>query len=336
VSAAITALRRAIYYLDRELAPRQKVRAFSRAIDVVESLDPGELEHRVGSGTLTDLDGIGASTGAVIAAAVRGEPSTYLDELEKRTRVPLGEGQELRELLKGDCHAHSRWSDGGATIAEMAATARDLGHEYIVITDHSARLTFAHGLSEERLSAQLDEIEHLNDELNPFRVLTGLEVDILVDGALDMSDAMLARLDLVVASVHSEFAMSSHDMTRRLVTAIANPHVDVVGHITNRKLSGRGRPASDFDAEVVFAACSRFDTAVEVNCRPERRDPPGELLDLALEWGCPVAVNTDAHAPGQLEWQAFGCDKAARHGVPDELIVNTYGADELVAWASAS
>ena len=124
-------------------------------------------------------------------------------------------------------------------------------------------------------------------------------------------------------------------MTRRMVMAVASPHVDVLGHCTGRKVVGRGRPPSRFDAEIVFAACSRFDTAVEINCRPERRDPPEDLLELALEWGCKVSIDTDAHAPGQLEWQPWGCDLAARMEIEPERIVNTYGADDLIAWAAA-
>ena len=204
------------------------------------------------------------------------------------------------------------------------------------MTDHSPRLTIAHGLSEERLANQLEEIEALNAELAPFRILTGLEVDILADGTLDLSDEMLDRLDLVVASVHSKFKMPAPEMTRRMVVAIANPHVNVLGHMTNRKVVGGGRPPSEFDAEIVFAACANFDTAVEINCRPERQDPPDELLALALEWDCKLAIDTDAHAPGQLEWQSYGCDKAARHQVEPERVVNTLTADELIDWAAGS
>ncbi len=338
MSAAVDALRRAIYYLDRELAPGQKGRAFSRAIDVVADLDPSELEQRVAAGTLTGLDGIGKSTASVISAAVTGEPNTYLDELDERSRVPLGVGAALRAQLRGDCHLHSTWSDGSASIREMALAARALGHEYVVVTDHSARLTMAHGLSEARLAAQLDAIAELNDELAPFRVLSGLEVDILVDGALDLSAAMLGRLDVVVASVHSKFTMPAAEMTRRMVLAAANPHVDILGHCTNRKVSGTakgaGRPPSAFDADMVFAACAQFATAVEINCRPERQDPPDDLLALALEWDCHLAINTDAHALGQLEWQAYGCDKATRHGAAPARVLNTYDADTLVAWGT--
>jgi putative hydrolase len=333
--SAVGALRQAIYYLDRELAPVQKVRAFRRAIDVVEELPDGELESRVRAGTLTELAGIGKSTASVISAAINGSPDTYLAKLEERSRVRLGAGADLRAALRGDCHTHSTWSDGGASIEEMANAAHELGHDYIVMTDHSPRLTVAHGLSEERVRAQLDEIDRLNEGLHPFRILTGLEVDILVDGSLDLSDEMLARLDVVVASVHSKFKLPPEEMTRRMVLAIASPHVDILGHLTNRKVLGGGRPPSDFDPDIVFAACVKFDTAVEINCRPERQDPPEELLELAVEWNCRLAIDTDAHAPGQLEWQAFGCDKAARHGVDPDQIVNTMGADELLAWAAS-
>jgi putative hydrolase len=298
-------------------------------------LADGELEKRVHAGTLTELDGIGKSTGSVIEAAVLGEPSTYLSDLESRSEISIGEGADLRAGLRGDCHAHSTWSDGGATVREMALAAQALGHDYLVMTDHSPRLTIAHGLSEERLAAQLEEIEGLNRELAPFRILTGMEVDILVDGRLDLSDAMLKRLDVVVASVHSKMRLPSPEMTQRMVLAIANPHVDILGHLTNRKVVGAGRPPPEFDADMIFAARARFDTAVEINCRPECQDPPDELLALAIEWDCKLAIDTDAHAPGQLEWQSYGCGKAARHGVHVDQVINTMAADDLVVWAAS-
>lgn len=331
----VEALQQAIHYLDREFAPSQKVRAFQRAIDVVDSTGPEEIAARAEADTLTELDGIGKSTAEVISDALSGNDDGYLARLEERSRVPIGEGAPVLAAIRGDCHAHTTWSDGGAPLRAMAETAIAIGHDWIVITDHSARLTIAHGLSEERLARQLEEVEALNAELAPFRVLTGMEVDIFEDGSLDLADEMLARLDLVVGSVHSKMRLPREDMTRRMVTAIASPHVDVLGHCTNRMLVGRGRPPSDFDPEIVFAACARFDTAVEINCRPERQDPPEQLLDLALEWECKVAINTDAHAAGQLEWQAFGADKAVRCGVPVDDIVNTWTADELLEWTAA-
>ncbi|MGI9605436.1 MAG: PHP domain-containing protein [Acidimicrobiales bacterium] len=326
------ALRRAIYYLDRELAPSSKVRAFQNALSVVNELAPEELVARAQSDTLTELDGIGSSTSAVIAEALDGTTDGYLAKLDERSRVPVGVGSELRDTIRGDCHSHSTWSDGGAPLTEMAEAARAIGHEYLVATDHSARLTVAHGLNEERLRNQLRELAFVNDSVAPFRVLAGMEVDIFEDGTLDLSDDMLGQLDVVVASVHSKLRLPAEQMTRRMVTAIANPHVDILGHMTNRKVSGTGRAPSEFDAEIVFAACAKFDTAVEINCRPERQDPPEELLELAVEWDCYVAIDTDAHAPGQLEWQAYGCDKAVRCGVDPDRIINTWTADELLEW----
>ncbi len=331
----VAALERAIHCLDRELAPAQKVRAFQRAVEVVETAGPAEIEARAQAGTLTGLDGIGPSTAAVIAEALAGVEDGYLAGLEERSRIGVGEGAAVLAALRGDCHAHTTWSDGGAPLRAMVRTAIELGHDWMVITDHSARLTVAHGLNEERLASQLDEIAALGEEVAPFRILTGMEVDIFEDGSLDLSDEMLAELDVVVASVHSKMRLPREEMTRRMVTAVASPHTDILGHCTNRKLIGRGRPPSEFDAEVVFAACARFDTAVEINCRPERQDPPEELLELAVEWGCKLAVNTDAHATGQLEWQPYGADKAARCGVRTESIVNTWSADEVLAWTAA-
>ena len=270
----------------------------------------------------------------MISEAVQGVDDGYLAELDQRSMLEVDGGHQLRAALRGDCHMHSLWSDGGAPIEAMAVSARALGHDYIVLTDHSARLTIAHGLDEGRLSQQLDEIAALNERLSPFRILTGMEVDIFEDGSLDLSDEMLARLDLVVASVHSKMRMPADDMTRRMVAAVASPHVDVLGHCTNRKLVGRGRPPSEFDADYVFAACATTSTAVEINCRPERQDPPDELLELALEWECLIAIDTDAHAPGQLEWQDYGCEKAERVGVARDRVVNTWSADELVAWTT--
>ena len=324
------ALDRAIYLLDRDLAPVQKVRAFARGRTLLDGLDPDQVELLVRTGRLTSLDGIGPSIDAVVSGAYGVGPTDYLDELEATTEVPLGPGTELREALRGDCHSHSTWSDGGGELRAMAEAARALGHDYLVATDHSARLTVAKGLSPERLAEQLVEIDALNDELAPFRILTGMEVDILADGGLDLPDDFLARLDVVVASVHHKIHMPEQEMTRRLVTAVANPHVDILGHCTNRKVLGQGRKPSVFDADYVFAACARFDTAVEINCRPERQDPPDDLLELALQWDCRLSIDSDAHAPGQLEWVNYGCDRAAELGVEADRIINTRSADDLL------
>ncbi len=334
----IEALERVAYLQDRGLLPSQKTAAFLRAAEVLRELPGGELDRRLTERSLTDLPGIGTSTAEVITQAAAGEVPARITQLEAATEIPLGPGADIRAALRGDCHSHSSWSDGGASVATMAHTARDLGHEYLVMTDHSPRLTVAHGLNRDRLLAQLDEIAALNEQMAPFRILTGVEVDILTDGSLDQDPDLLERLDIVVASVHSKLKMAAREMTERMVLAIASPLVDILGHCTGRKVKGFGaeqtvvRPEARFDPDIVFAACARFDTAVEINCRPERQDPPPDLLDLALEWRCKISIDTDAHAPGQLEFQRYGCDKAARHGIDAAQIINTWPADELLAW----
>jgi putative hydrolase len=323
------ALRQIAFQLERGGAPTYRVRAFRRAAEVVDGLAAGELERRIGAGTLEALKGIGATTAQVITEAARGERPAYLAGL--LDEQPASGRTGLRAALRGDCHTHSNWSDGGSTPREMAEAARELGHEWIALTDHSPRLTVANGLSADRLRAQLTLISQLNAELVPFRILTGIEVDILDDGTLDQSEELLGQLDVVVASVHSKLRMPARPMTERMVTAIRNPNVDVLGHCTGRLLGGRGRrPESVFDPEVVFSACRQEGVAVEINCRPERRDPPDRLLRLAAEIGCIFAIDTDAHAPGQLDWQGNGTVRAEEAGIAAGRVINTRGADELI------
>jgi putative hydrolase len=333
VVTPVEALERVVHYLDRAHETGFKTKAFVRALDVVRSTSPDEIAERAANNTLKQLDGIGDSSARIIKEALAGDTS-YLEKLDRETKVPLTrEGQVYRDALRGDCHLHSTWSDGGATIEAMANTARALGHEYMVLTDHSARLTVAHGLDRDRLLEQLKVIDALNERLAPFRILTGMEVDILEDGTLDLDDDLLARLDIVVGSVHSKLRMEGFLMTPRMVRAIESPHVDILGHCTGR-LIGK-RPQSEFDPERVFAACAATNTAVELNSRPERLDPPEELLTLAIEHGCWFSIDSDAHATGQLEWQPHGCNRAAAGGVPIERVINTMAADDLLAWASA-
>ncbi len=328
---------RVVHYLDRAHDKGFKAKAFIRALDVVRATPPDELAARAANNTLTELEGIGSSTAAVIADALAGKTPAYLVKLEADSKVPITpEGQVYRDALKGDCHLHSTWSDGGAPIEAMAAAAIALGHEYMVQTDHSARLTIAHGLNEDRLAEQLEQIAAVNADIaaagHDFRILSGMEVDILEDGSLDLSDDMLSRLDVVVASVHSKLRMEKAQMTERMLLAVASPHVDILGHCTGRMIGKR--PPSEFDADYVFAACAQFGTAVEINCRPERLDPPRPLLDLAIEYDCWFSIDSDAHATGQLEWQPHGCDRAAERGVPIDKIINTMSADDLLAWTA--
>jgi putative hydrolase len=329
----VAALREIAYYKDRAREEPRRVMAYRRAADAVEALNDAQRDRLGQSNSWQNLSGVGPKTAKVIAEAWAGQVPELL--LELRSGAPDLGGGEIRTALRGDLHLHSNWSDGSAPIAEMMRTAKSLGHEYCALTDHSPRLTIANGLSADRLRAQLDVIDELREELAPMRILTGIEVDILEDGSLDQEDDLLERLDIVVASVHSKLSMDGAAMTRRMVRAISNPHTDVLGHCTGRLVDGnRGlRPESKFDAEKVFTACRDHGTAVEINSRPERRDPPTRLMNLALEIGCVFSIDTDAHAPGQLEFLAYGAQRASDNGVPPERVINTWPGDQLLAWS---
>jgi len=330
----VAALRRIAFYKDRAGEDPRRAMAYRKAADIVDALDD-EVRTRHGrTGSWRTLPGIGPKTAAVIAQAWSGREPDTLTEL-KATAEDFGGGQ-IRTALRGDLHCHSDWSDGSAPIAEMMRTAAALGHDYCALTDHSPRLRIANGLSAERLRRQLDTIDELRESLAPFRILTGVEVDILEDGTLDHDPALLARLDIVVASVHSKLAMDPAAMTRRMVRAVADGTVTVLGHCTGRLVAGsRGtRPESGFDADAVFAACAETGTAVEINSRPERRDPPMRLLTLAAEIGCLFSIDTDAHAPGQLDFLGLGATRALAAGLPSERIINSWPVERLQSWSA--
>ncbi|MET0954541.1 MAG: PHP domain-containing protein [Cryobacterium sp.] len=339
---AVDALNEIAFWLERELAPTFKVQAFRKAAVLIGDLDPDELADRASDGRLRAMKGIGNRTAEVIGQSLYGVPD-YLDDLRQKGSDPLATGgRDLLTALRGDLHAHSDWSDGTTSIDLMVATAGLLGREYLTVTDHSPTLTVAHGLTAERLEEQLDVIAGLNDSQKTrtkggVRVLSGIEVDILENGELDQTPELLDRLDLVVASVHSKLRADSISMTRRMLGGIRDPHSNVLGHCTGRLLSGtRGtRPPSDFDAKRVFAACAENNVAVEINSRPERQDPPDALIALALDAGCLFSIDSDAHAPGQLDFLAYGAARASANGVPAERIVNTWPVDRLLEWAKA-
>src|SRR5438270_7863942 len=287
----VEALERIGHLLERAREPTYRVRAFRGAAAALNDLSVEEIQTLADLNKLRDLPGVGPKTERVIREALAGEEPAYMQKLLKEAPRPgegLEKGDPIRAALKGDCHTHSDWSDGGSPIDVMGRTARDLGHDYMVLTDHSPRLTVAKGLSPERLRRQLDVVAQVNEELAPFRLLTGIEVDILEDGSLDQQPDLLDRLDVVVASVHSKLRMEEKEMTARMIKAVSHPRVNILGHCTGRLVVGRGRPESTFDADEVFDACLTGDTAVEINSRPERLDPPRRLLKLAVEKGCKV------------------------------------------------
>jgi putative hydrolase len=332
------ALERIAHLLERAREPTYRVRAFRGAAAAIDGMSVEQIQALADENRLRALPGVGPKTERVIREALAGTEPEYLQKLLTEAPAPgegLEKGDPIRAALKGDCHTHSDWSDGGSPVDVMARTARDLGHQYMVLTDHSPRLKVASGLSPERLREQLKLVDEINKDLAPFRILKGIEVDINEDGTLDQEPGLLDQLDVVVASVHSKLRMDDKEMTSRMIRAVSNPRVNILGHCTGRMVVGRGRPESQFDADAVFAACAEHDTAVEINCRPERLDPPRRLLRKAIDAGCKTSIDTDAHAPGQLEWQVYGCARAADCEVPLEAIVNTWAADELVAWAKS-
>jgi len=310
--------------------------AFRTSAKILDAMDPEEYALRGEASSWSDIPGIGPSSAGVIQATLAGRVPDYLAKVRATARPLATSGQELRSRVRGDLHCHTDESDGSAPLEEMVATAAMLGHEYLLITDHSPRLTVAHGLTAERLADQGLRIDAVN-EVSPVRVLKGIEVDILDTGALDQSPAALAALDLVVASVHSKLSQDAESMTHRMIAAIANPRTNVLGHCTGRLVEGeRGlRNESRFDAEVVFEACRQLNVAVEINSRPERRDPPSRLMELARNIGCLFSIDTDAHAPGQLEFLDYGCERAQKMGIPAARIVNTWPVEELMAWAKS-
>jgi len=313
--------------LERERASRYRAKAFRQAAATLQGL-PDDV--RTDPTRLRASKGIGESTFAVIRQAQEGQVPEYLVEL--RGEVEPEKVSALRAKLRGDLHAHTDWSDGTTPIGVMAAAARAQGHEYQAITDHSPRLRVARGLSAERLREQIPLVRA--ESGNGFTLLAGIEVDILDDGALDQDPHLLGELDVVVASVHSKLRMDARPMTARMIAAVSHPRVNVLGHCTGRLVQGeRGtRQQSQFDAAAVFAACAENGVAVEINSRPERQDPPDELIAIALEAGCLFSIDSDAHAPGQLSLLDHGAERAERLGVPAARIVTTWGLDRLLAW----
>lgn len=340
MESLVTTLEEIAYFIERAGQSPYKYKAFRSAAQVVQEVGEKEIKTRSQNNTLQQLPKIGNTIAKTITEILTTQNSSYLKDL-KSAPLPLAlkfpeMSYKLFHKLKGDCHSHSDWSDGTTSIEKMALAAKNLGHKYIVISDHSPSLTIANGLNTKRLLSQLDVIADLNKKLSPFVILTGIEVDILPDGSLDQDNEILERLDIVVASVHSKLKMDRSEMTKRMVKAISNPHVDILGHCTGRKITKqKPRPQSDFDAEVVFMACKNFETAVEINSRIERRDPPLELLNIVKQFDCLVSIDTDAHAPGQLEWQVYGCEQAYEAEIDFSKVVNSWNIDKLRAWTTS-
>ncbi|WP_087508281.1 PHP domain-containing protein [Cellulomonas iranensis] len=335
VADAVATLRRVAFLLERAQASGYRSEAYRTAARTVEAQPADRVAALADAGSLTDLPGVGATTADVVARVLAGRDVPTLDELEAQARaaddVLPDAAARLHGALRGDLHTHTEASDGSAPVQEMVLAALELGREYVAVTDHSPRLTVAHGLSAARLRAQLDQLAALRPAVAPFEVLSGIEVDVLDDGTLDQDPDLLDELDVVVASVHSKLRMDRDAMTRRMLAAVRDPRTDVLGHCTGRRLTGRPRPPSDFDARAVFDACAEHGVAVEINSRPDRLDPPHALLQVAVDAGCEFTIDSDAHAPGQLDWLRAGCERAAAHGIGPERVVTTRSAQEVRA-----
>jgi putative hydrolase len=330
------ALAEIAFRLERDRAEPFRIQAFRKAAAAIEDSSVDMLRARAADGRLARTKGIGGRSLEVITQALEGRVPDYLQRLRDDADDALStEGRALLQRLRGDLHTHSEWSDGTVPIESMAEAARLLGREYLALTDHSPSLKVANGLTAERLTEQLDVVAGVDEP--GLRLLPGIEVDVLEDGTLDQDPAMLDRLDVVVASLHSKLRGTEAEITARLLGAIADPHTNVIGHITGRLVEGRRgtRPQSVFDADRVFAAAAESGVAIEINSRPERQDPPDDLLAKAIGAGCLFSIDTDAHAPGHLDLLGLGAERAATAGVPEDRIVTTWPVDRLLEWTHA-
>lgn len=243
---------------------------------------------------------------------------------------------ELIELgdLAGDLHSHSDWSDGMYPIEQMALAARDLGLRYLAISDHSQSLGVANGLTVERLRQQKKEIEAVQRKLgNSIRLLRGAEVEIRADGQLDYPDEVLRELDVVTAAIHTSLRQKREQVTARLLSAIRNPHVDIIGHPTGRMVGERD-PA-DLDMDLILHEAAARGVALEINTHPARLDLDEAHARRAVENGCILALNADAHSPADFELRPFGVGIARRGWVPPAVVVNTWSLERLLDWLAS-
>ncbi len=223
--------------------------------------------------------------------------------------------------IRGDLHCHTVASDGKATIEEMAKAARELGYEYLAITDHSASHGFGNAVSPEQLREQIERVAEVDARLEGIKLLAGSEVNVLPNGTLDYGDELLARLDWVVASVHTAFGMSEAEMTKRMIVAVEHPLVDAIGHPTGRLIVRREPYAVDLEA--VFAAAARTGTALEINANPDRRDLSEAHARAAVSAGVSIVIDSDAHRPQTLRNMRWGVLTARRGWLTKADVVNT-------------
>ena len=325
--AAAEALSEIGYLLRQDEKERFRAKAFSAAGWSI-ALQKPDLEELHKAGRLTSIEGVGEGIARVLAGLIETGESRYLNRLREQMKQPARDDESELDFAdyRGDIHSHTRWSDGRATMLEMAEGAQAIGYEYLGITDHSPRITVVHGLDAERLVAQSREMAEVQKAVD-VKLLQGIEVDILEDGSLDLPDAVLEILDIVIASPHVKLRQDPAAMTERMLRAVSHPHVDVIGHPTGRRPGSREGATYDFEA--VFKEAARHSVALEIDCDPARMDLSPEMARLACEYGCTFSLDADAHAPAEFAYVPMGLWMARRAGIPRERILNFRPLDEL-------
>ena len=326
--AAAQALSEIGYLLRQQEKERFRAKAFSAASWSIAQQRPdlGSLQR---SDRLTSIEGVGEGIARVLEDLIATGQSRYLDRLREQMGQPQREDETPLDFTdyRGDIHSHTAWSDGRATMLEMAQGAQALGYSYLGITDHSPRITVVHGLDAERLVAQSREMTEVQSQVEGLALLQGIEVDILEDGSLDLPDAVLEILDIVIASPHVKLRQDPAAMTERMMRAVSHPHVDVIGHPTGRRPGAR--EGATYDFELVFQEAAKNGVALEIDCDPARMDLSPEMARLARECGCNFVVDADAHAPAEFAYVPMALWMARRAGIPEDRILNFRPLDEL-------
>jgi putative hydrolase len=307
-----------------------RAKAFSAAAwSIAISRPDVEALHKANN--LSSIEGVGAGIAKVLTELVETGHSRYLERLQTDMGQPARDDETHLDLsaYQGDIHSHTNWSDGKATMLEMARGADALGYKYLAITDHSPRIKVVNGLDAERLLAQSRELAEVQSQVEGLTLLQGIEVDILEDGALDLPDLVLELLDVVVASPHVKLRQEPAAMTERMLRAVSHPHVDIVGHPTGRRPGSREGATYDFEA--VFKEAARHGVALEIDCDPARMDLSPELARLAFECGCTFSLDADAHMPAELAYVPMAAWMARRAGIPQGRILNFLDVDELAS-----
>ena len=308
------------YLLRQDPKEVYRARAFSAAAWAL-ALERPDLDALHKANQLTSIEGVGEGIAKVLAGLVESGQSSYLERLRAETGQPARDDESTIDLsaYQGDLHSHTDWSDGRATMLEMARGAKALGYRYLGVTDHSPRIKVVNGLDAERLLAQSRLREQVEREVG-IALLQGIEVDILEDGSLDLPDQVLEILDIVVASPHVKLRQDPAGMTERMLRAVNNPNVDVIGHPTGRRPGSR--EGASYDFERVFREAAGTGVALEIDCDPARMDLSPEHARLALELGCNFSLDADAHAPAEFAYVPMGAWMARRTGIPMDRILN--------------